>query len=91
VAYFSTANNLASGVSGALNQAYWHDRESGTTLIVSVATGREVGNSDCDGDPAAHPALSEDGRFVFFSSSAFNLIPFDVNGVPDVFVRGPLY
>ncbi len=91
VAYFSTANNLAAGVSGALNQVYWHDLEAGTTLIVSVATGREVGNADCDRDPAAHPALSADGRSVFFSSSAFNLIPFDVNGVADVFARGPLY
>jgi Tol biopolymer transport system component len=91
VAYFSTANNLAPGVSGVLNQAYWHDLDRGTTLIVSVATGRDVGNADCDPDAASHPALSADGRFVFFSSSAFNLIPFDVNGVADVFARGPLY
>jgi Tol biopolymer transport system component len=91
VVYFSSANNLAPGVNGASTQVYWHDLISGTTLIVSVATGREVGNADSQVVAGSHPALSSDGRFVFFESFAFNLIPFDVNGVPDVFARGPLY
>jgi hypothetical protein len=38
------------------------------------------------------PAISADGRFVAFDSSASDLVPGDTNGVDDVFVRdrGPV-
>jgi Tol biopolymer transport system component len=91
VAYVSGANNLAPGVSGFVTQIYWHDLMSGSTQIVSVATGREIGNAESGVVSGRPPAVSYDGRFVSFDSRAFNLIPFDVNGVADVFVRGPLY
>jgi Tol biopolymer transport system component len=49
---------------------------------VSVATGGAQG----DGYSAC-PALSADGRFVAFLSSATNLVPGDLNRSDDVFVR----
>src|SRR6476469_1450762 len=39
------------------------------------------------GVPAANPAISDDGRFVVFASSASNLVAGDDNNVADIFVR----
>ncbi len=50
--------------------------------LVSVVAGGGPANSD-SGDPA----LSDDGRFVAFTSFATNLITSDTNGVTDVFLR----
>ena len=36
---------------------------------------------------ASAPSISADGRFVAFSSSASNLVPFDTNDVDDIFVH----
>ncbi len=50
--------------------------------LVSIAAGGGPTNSD-SGDPV----LSDDGRFVAFTSFATNLIASDTNGVTDVFLR----
>jgi Tol biopolymer transport system component len=58
-----------------------HDRWSGTTESVSVAS---------DGMPAGgsfKPSISADGRYVAFWSQATNLVSGDTNDTPDVFVR----
>jgi len=34
--------------------------------------------------------ISADGQSVVFTSEASNLVPADTNGIPDVFVHGPL-
>jgi hypothetical protein len=66
-----------------------HDRLTGTTERVSVATSGAEGNSDSSplvyGDDTR--TLSGDGRFVAFQSAATNLVQGDTNGWPDVFVR----
>jgi hypothetical protein len=50
---------------------------------VSVGPGGVQGN----GESNFLPAISADGRFVAFISSATNLVPADTNGAADVFVR----
>ncbi|HSC77411.1 MAG TPA: putative Ig domain-containing protein [Candidatus Acidoferrales bacterium] len=50
--------------------------------LMSVATGGGPSNSD-SGDPV----LSDDGRFVAFTSFSTNLIASDTNGVTDIFLR----
>ncbi|MEU4426814.1 hypothetical protein AB0F81_39850 [Actinoplanes sp. NPDC024001] len=52
------------------------------TSVVSVSSAGQQGNSS-----STSPAVSADGRFVAFESSASNLVPGDTNGVTDVFVR----
>jgi Tol biopolymer transport system component len=37
--------------------------------------------------PACSASITPDGRYVVFSSAATNLVPHDVNTVPDVFLR----
>jgi Tol biopolymer transport system component len=52
------------------------------TARASVAT------SGIGGDgPSWFPSLSASGRHVAFSSNAANLVPYDTNGVSDLFVR----
>ncbi len=54
----------------------------GDTSLVSVDNAGNQGNGSSGG-----PALSADGRYVAFASSADNLVPGDTNGQSDVFVR----
>jgi len=58
------------------------DRQRGTTVLVSKSSAGVAGNGR-----SAHPAISADGRFVAFSSSASNLVPEDTNSLDDVFVH----
>ncbi len=63
---------------------YVHDRETGATTRVSVASDGALGDSPGIGEFA----ISADGRFVAFVSTSRNLVPGDLNdGVADVYVR----
>ena len=52
-----------------------------TTVRVSVRSDGTQGDSS-----SYSPAVSSDGRFVAFTSTASNLVPSDLNGFADVFV-----
>ncbi|MFO1075566.1 MAG: hypothetical protein U1E17_23270 [Geminicoccaceae bacterium] len=82
VLFLSLAANLVSGDTNRAIDAFLRDRQAGTTERVSLGTGGVQGNG---GILAA--ALSADGRFVAFASSASNLVAGDTNGWTDVFVR----
>jgi Tol biopolymer transport system component len=81
VAFQSDAQNLVPGLNG-VTQTFMRDRQSATTELVSAGAGGVPGN----GASAFWPALSADGRFVAFVSSASNLVAGDTNGVVDAFV-----
>jgi hypothetical protein len=85
VAFFSEASNLVAGDTNEIHDVFVHDRQSGTTSRVSIASDGMQGN-----DESYDPSISADGRFVAFNSAASNLVAGDTNG-PDVFVhdRGP--
>ena len=76
VAFESTATNLASGY-GPVSQVYVHDRVAGTTVAASPVAGNGA-SSEC--------AISLDGNWVVFHSSATNLVAGDTNGAADVFL-----
>jgi Tol biopolymer transport system component len=61
---------------------YVHDRTSGQTTRVSVASDGTQGNGH-----STHPRLSGDGRYVVFESTASNLVTGDTNGESDVFLH----
>src|SRR5438445_6610436 len=82
IAFVSFATNLVAGDTNAATDVFVHDRLTGTTERVSVASGGTEGN-----DASLGFALSADGRFVAFQSDATNLVPGDTNGATDVFVR----
>jgi Tol biopolymer transport system component len=64
------------------DQVVLRDRQMGTTELVSVDPGAALGNNH-----SYYSALSADGRYVAFLSSASNLVSGDTNAADDVFVR----
>nr|HID13858.1 hypothetical protein [Anaerolineae bacterium] len=83
VAFSSYATNLVTGDTNNWVDVFVHDRQTGDTVRVSVAsdgTQGQYGGSN-------YPALSADGRFVAFWSCATNLVPSDTNGYCDIFVH----
>jgi Tol biopolymer transport system component len=82
VAFQSLASNLVANDGNAWEDIFVRDRLSGTTEIVSVATGGGQGNFTSSG-----PSISADGRLVVFWGYASNLVPGDTNASADVFVH----
>ncbi len=82
VTFESTATNLVPGGTGQ-RHIYVHDRLSGTTELLSIATDGTPGNglSGYDKD------ISADARYVGFRSLASNLVPGDTNGTEDIILR----
>lgn len=82
IAFQSYANNLVSGDTNGFQDVFVHDRQTGQTNRVSVASDGTETNAGSGG-----ASISPDGRFVAFSSSASNLVNGDTNGVVDVFLH----
>ena len=82
VAFDSEATNLVKGDTNGVIDVFVHDRLTGTTERVSVATGGTQGNGD-----STHASISSDGSRVAFGSFASNLVQPDTNFASDVFVR----
>jgi Tol biopolymer transport system component len=80
VAFTSDASNLVAGDRERTSDVFIRDLEAGVTERVSVAL---------DGQPnreSMEAAVSADGRYVAFASSADNLVPNDTE-LHDVFLR----
>lgn len=86
VVYHSDSTNLASPDENDKKDVFIRDLLAARTLRLSVRTYGDEANDD-----SVAPSISRDGRFVAFPSFASDLSDDDVNGVSDVFVRGPLY
>jgi Tol biopolymer transport system component len=82
VAFASLASNLVSGDTNNEPDIFVHDRETGQTNRVSVASDGTQGNGG-----SYMPSISADGRYAAFKSSASNLVPGDTNGYEDIFVH----
>jgi Tol biopolymer transport system component len=82
VAFVSAATNLVPGDTNGVADVFVHDRITGQTSRVSVATGGVQANGN-----SGFPSISADGRHVAFASAASNLVPGDTNGMADVFVH----
>lgn len=84
VTFRSNASNLVPGDTNGIGDLFLHDRQTGHTERISVAS---------DGGETPHGAhlessISADGRYVAFVSSG--LVPGDTNGEWDVHVRDRL-
>ena len=85
VAFYSRATNLVPGDTNGVPDLFVHDRQTGETTRVSVATDGTEANEASD-----DPKLSADGRYVVFHSEADNLVSGDTNDTDDVFIRDRL-
>ncbi len=85
VAFESDATNLVPGDTNGAADVFVvlvrNDLPTGIVERVSVATG----GGQADG-PSSMRRLSEDGRYVTFTSDATNLVSNDTNGATDIFV-----
>ncbi|MFZ0547700.1 MAG: hypothetical protein WAM60_19795 [Candidatus Promineifilaceae bacterium] len=80
VAFESQADNLANSDTNNTRDIFVRDRQLETTELISIVDG-QAANAE-----SRHPAISADGRFVAFYSTASDLAANDNNGVGDVFL-----
>lgn len=81
VAFRSDATNLATDANGH-GDVFVRDCTGNTTVLDSQSTAAVQGDND-----SYAPAISADGGFVAFASSATNLVAGDTNGADDIFGR----
>jgi Tol biopolymer transport system component len=82
VAFQSPASNLVVDDTNNFADIFVHDRITGITELVSVASDGTQANNY-----STYPSISADGRYVAFTSHANNLVPGDTNSAPDVFIH----
>jgi Tol biopolymer transport system component len=82
VVFMSSASNLVEGDTNSTFDVFVHDRQTGETSRVSVASDGTQGNG-----MSYQPAISGDGQIVAFVSAATNLVSGDTNSRDDVFVH----
>ncbi len=80
VAFGSDSSNLTPGDT-LTRDVFVHDRLTGATELVSVASDGAQGNG-----PSFFPAMNGDGRYVVFQSDASNLVTGDTNDATDIFL-----
>lgn len=85
IAFWSDADNLVAGDTPLTRDIFLHDRTTGITSLVSRAAGGGFGNG-----PSSRSSISDDGRYIAFTSDASNLVPGDLNLAGDVFVYDTL-
>jgi Tol biopolymer transport system component len=79
---FTSGAPLDPADTNPFDDVYRRDRQSGTTTLVSIDHSSGAANASSD-----DPAISSDGRYVAFSSTAFDLVVNDSNSARDVFRR----
>ena len=83
IAFASADTDLVdTDANGNITDAFRHDRDTGTNIVISVHTSGAAGDN-WSGDAR----ISGDGSTVLFQSNATNLIDNDTNAASDIFVR----
>lgn len=81
VTFSSFSSNFTGGDLVDTLDVFIHDRQTGSTDIISQASGGNLGNA-----ASGEPTISADGNFIAFSSTADNLVAEDWNSQQDVFL-----
>jgi Tol biopolymer transport system component len=83
VVFSSLASNLVQGDTSANGRdIYLFNRTDNSVTLVSRNVNR-TGSGDKD---SSEPSISQDGRFIAFTSEADDLVTGDTNGVADIFL-----
>ncbi len=86
----SIASNLVTGDANSRQDVFVRDLWTNTTVRVNVPDPSQAATEANDASSVVtggQRVMSDNGRFIIFSSSATNLIANDTNGVEDVFIR----
>jgi hypothetical protein len=84
VVFSSKADGMAPDDSDSVANVYRRDLVTGETQLVSRAGGAGGAPGSAD---SSNASISSDGNVVAFESDSENLVPGDVNGKRDIFVR----
>ena len=88
ITFESFADNLVENdENGTVPDIFLHDRETGETTLISVASDGTQGNNVRRDVVNGYPSISADGRFVTFGSLSSNLVENDTNDTSDIFVH----
>ena len=82
VAFMSFASNLVTGDTNGRADIFVKDMTTGEVDRVSIATDGTQGDFD-----STYPSISNNGRYVTFSSFASTLVPGDTNFATDIFLH----
>ena len=86
VVFSSFATDLVDGDTNGFGDVFMRDMDTGLTALVSSAGAPANGTSSLSGLPGARE-ISDDGRYVVFTSSATNLTDAATNRALQVYVR----
>ena len=87
LAFYSFSSQITAGDSNNLWDIFVYDHAAGTRVRVSLtATGAERDQGSESASRVVSPAISGDGRYIAFATTANNMVAGDTNGVQDVFV-----
>lgn len=81
LAYSSDATNLVDGDTNGVADIFLRDDKGRVTRVSTNKQGHQANGASYS------PALSVNGRYLAFISTATNLVPNDTNGVADVFLK----
>ncbi|GEM_PF-2496485 len=88
IAFVGMSDDFIAGDSNGFADIFVRDMDTDVIQRVSVT----AAGAQAVGGHSYSPAMSSDGAWITFISSASNLVPGDSNGLPDIFVvRNPLY
>jgi len=80
IVYHSTADNLVADDTNHASDIFYHDKKTGATYRINLSSLGE-GNDD-----SVDPRISDNGRYVVYSSAATNLVEGDTNVKYDIFL-----
>lgn len=80
IVYHSEAGNLVANDTNNASDIFYHDKKTGATYRITLGSQGE-GNDD-----SVDPRISDNGRYVVYSSAASNLVEGDTNVKYDIFL-----
>ena len=87
LAFQSFSSKLVAGDTNGLWDIFVHDMTAGTLSRVSLTSGGGERNQGTESaSREVSPAISGNGRYVAFATTATNMVAGDTNGMQDVFV-----
>ncbi len=82
IAFSSKSNNLVQNDANNNTDVFVHDRQNGTTVLISVSTNGTQGDEN-----STASSISSDGRYVVFSSKSGSLDSTCSFGISQIYVR----
>ncbi|MBC7995931.1 MAG: PD40 domain-containing protein [Rhizobacter sp.] len=87
LAFYSFASNITAGDTNGLWDVFVYDHDDGSRTRVSLTSaGGERNQGTESASRVVAPAISGNGRYVAYATTASNVVPGDTNAVQDVFI-----